>query len=102
MAAQPNAGPAVGAAAGANAPPVRHNSTQLYRAYEPPPHTDVTRPWQLLIVGRLLVAIVSIAVRSVCLPEVAGMNERGLGVRHQRRGAGWDHCQPWISRVLRD
>lgn len=80
---------------------VRLNTTQAHPAYEPS-HSNVTRPWQLLIVGLLLVAIVAVSVRSVCLPEVPGMNERALGVRHQRRGAGWDHCEPWTRRVLRD
>jgi hypothetical protein len=78
---------------------VRAHTTQTHPAYEPS-HSDVSRPWQLLIVGLLLVAIVAISVRSVCLPEVPGANERGLGVRHQRRGTTWDHCEPWIRRVL--
>ena len=78
---------------------VRAHTTQAPTAYEPT-HSDVSRPWQLLVVGLLLVAIVAISVRSVCLPEVPGANERGLGVRHQRRGTTWDHCEPWIRRVL--
>ena len=80
---------------------VRSHTTQAHPAYEPA-HSNVSRPWQLLIVGLLLVAILSISVRSVCLPEVPGANERGLGVRHERRGAAWYHCQPWIRRVLND
>ena len=79
---------------------VRAHTTQAHPAYEPS-HSNVSRPWQLLIAGLLLAAILSISVRSVCLPEVAGANERGLGVRHERRGATWDHCDPWIRRVVR-
>jgi hypothetical protein len=100
MAAQPNAGPGGVAAPGANPPAVRHNSTQLYRAYEPPPHADVTRPWRLLVAALLGVAVMAIAAHRVCLPEVAGANERAAGVRHERRGAVWYHCEPWIRRAL--
>ena len=42
---------------------VRAHTTQAHPAYEPS-HSDVSRPWQLLIVGLLLVAIVAISVRS--------------------------------------
>ncbi len=80
---------------------VRSHTTQVHPAYESP-HSNVSRPWQLLIAGLLLVAILSISVRSVCLSEVPGANERGLGVRHERRGATWYHCEPWIRRVLSD
>ena len=83
----------------ANTTGVRSHTTQAHPAYEAS-HSDVSRPWQLLIVGLLLAAVVSISLRSVCLPEVPGADERGLGVRHQRRGAAWDHCEPWIRRVL--
>ena len=78
---------------------VRSHTTQAHPAYEPA-NNNITRPWQLLIAGLLLVGVLSISVRSVCLPEVPGANERGLGVRHERRGAAWYHCQPWIRRVL--
>ena len=80
---------------------VRLHTTQAHPGYEAP-HSDVSRPWQLVVVGLLLVAVASISVRSVCLSEVPGANERGLGVRHERRGATWYHCEPWIRRVLRD
>jgi len=79
---------------------VRSHTTQAHPAYEPS-HSNVARPWQLLIAGLLLVAILSISVRSACLPEVPGANERGLGVRHEQRGATWDHCEPWIRRAVR-
>ena len=78
---------------------VRSHTTQTHTAYEPP-HSDVSRPWQVLIVALLLVAIAAVSVRSVCLPEVAGANERALGVRHEQRGAAWYHCEPWIEHVF--
>ena len=78
---------------------VRSHTTQAHPAYEPA-NNNISRPWQLLIAGLLLVGVLSISVRSVCLPEVPGANERGLGVRHERRAAAWYHCQPWIRRVL--
>jgi len=78
---------------------VRSHTTQAHAAYEPP-HTDVSRPWQLLVAALLVAALASVAVRSVCLPEVPGANESGFGVRHARHGATWYHCEPWIRRVL--
>ena len=78
---------------------VRSHTTQAHAPYEAA-NNNISRPWQLLIAGLLLVGVLSISVRSVCLPEVPGANERGLGVRHERRGAAWYHCQPWIRRVL--
>ena len=48
----------------------------------------------------MLTAVVSLSLRSVCVPEVAGANETGFGVRHEQRGTGGGHCEPWIRRVL--
>jgi hypothetical protein len=100
MPARPNAGSTTAAGAGANAPAVRHHTTQAHAAYDPP-NTDVARPWRLLVAGLLLVALVSLSVRSVCRPEVPGANEWGFGVRHEQRGQSWYHCEPWIRRALR-
>jgi len=97
MAAEPNARPAVVGSSGA--PAVRHHTTQTHRAYDAP-HTDVSRPWQFLVVALLAVAVTAFAARPVCLPEVAGANERAVGVRHERRGSAWYHCEPWIRRAL--
>ena len=36
----------------------------------------------------MLTAVVSLSLRSVCVPEVAGANETGFGVRHEQRGTG--------------
>ena len=38
----------------------------------------------------------------VCAQEVPGANEWMLGVRHEKIGKVWYHCEPWIRRVLRD
>lgn len=94
-ASQPNAELGGGAAA----PVLHHHTTQAVPTYDPP-HADVSRPWQLLVVALLTVAVLAVAVRPVCLPEVSGRNERAAGVRHERRGASWYHCEPWIRLVF--
>ena len=78
---------------------VRVHTTQVHPAHDRP-HSDISRPWQLLIAGLLLVGLAAVSVRPVCLPDMPGANERALGVRHERRGTTWYHCEPWISRVL--
>jgi len=78
---------------------VRH-TTRPHAAYEPPPHSGVTRPWRLLVLGLWLVALAAISLRPVCRPEVPGANERARGVRHEKRGKSWYHCEPWIQRAL--
>jgi hypothetical protein len=94
MAEQPNAKPAAPTAS-----TVRHHTTQSHPAYEAP-HSGVTRPWQLLVAALLTVAVTAVAAHPVCLPEVAGANERAVGVRHEKRGKVWYHCEPWIRRAL--
>ena len=78
---------------------VRSHTTQAHAAYEPT-HSDVSRPWLLLVAALLLVAVASLSVRPVCLPEVPGANESGFGVRHERHGSSWYHCAPWIRRAF--
>jgi hypothetical protein len=99
MTAQPNAEPAIAVGTGAKAPAIRHHTTQSHPAYEAP-HSGVTRPWQLLVAALLTVAVTAVAAHPVCLPEVAGANERAVGVRHEKRGKVWYHCEPWIRRAL--
>ena len=38
----------------------------------------------------------------LCAQEVPGANEWMRGVRHEKRGKVWYHCEPWIRQVLRD
>ena len=82
-----------------NASTVQHHTTQAHAAYEPP-HSDVSRPWALLIAGLLVTAVAGLAVHPVCLPEVPAANERAAGVRHEQHGTMWYHCEPWIRRAL--
>ena len=50
---------------------------------------------------RLVTALVSLSTVRVCTQEVSGANERMLGVRHEKVGNVWYHCEPWIRRALR-
>ena len=79
----------------------RHHTTQSQPAYEPP-NEGVARRWLLVIAGLLLTAGACLTVRPVCLPDVAGVVESGFGVRHEKHGAAWYHCEPWIRRALAD
>jgi len=78
-----------------------HHTTRPHLAYEPP-HDGVRRWWMLLVVGLVLTALAALVVRPICRPDVAGARENGPGVRHERRGALWYHCEPWIRRVFED
>jgi hypothetical protein len=53
-----------------------------------------------LVAALLAVAVTAVAAHPVCLPEVAGANERAVGVRHEQHGKVWYHCEPWIRRAL--
>ena len=86
-------------AVGLKNPSTVHHTTQAHAAYEAP-HSNVSRPWALLIVGLLATAVAAIAVHPVCLPEVRGANERAAGVRHEQHGTTWYHCEPWIRRAI--
>jgi len=82
--------------------PVRHPSiTQAMPAYEPE-HAGIRRGWQLVIAALFLLALGAVALRPVCRADAAGANESGFGVRHQQRGAGWLHCEPWVRRAFAD
>jgi hypothetical protein len=70
-------------------------------AYDPP-HNGVERPWLLLVLGLLVMALVSVALRPVCLIDVPGTPEPTSGVRHVKRDGTWYHCEPWIRRTLSD
>ena len=82
-----------------NAPGGPRHTTQPYPAYEPP-RSDVTRPWRILVLGLWFVALAAVLLRPVCRPEVPGAKEWARGVRHERRGKAWYHCEPWIRRAL--
>src|SRR5262245_14079628 len=47
-----------------------------------------------------LVALAALSARPVCRPEGPGDNEWRLGVRHERLGGSWQHCEPWIRHAL--
>ena len=79
-------------------PDSRH-TTQSFAAYDPP-STGVRQRWLLVVAGLLLTALVAISLRPVCLIDVPGADESAFGVRHERRGTTWYHCEPWIRRVL--
>ena len=81
-------------------PGTRHTTKQV-PAYEPPTNA-IARHWLVLVAGLLLTALLGVALRPVCLIDVAGADESAFGVRHQRRGTTWYHCEPWIRRVLVD
>jgi hypothetical protein len=76
------------------------HTTQSQPAYEPP-YEGIRVQWRLLIAALLLTAIAAVSLRQVCHPDVAGANESGMGVRHERHGTIWYHCEPWIHRALR-
>jgi len=78
---------------------IRHHTTQSHPAFEARSQ-GIGRGWLLITAGLMLTAVVSLSLRSVCVSEVAGANETGFGVRHEQRGTGWVHCEPWIRRVL--
>jgi len=82
-----------------NATSTRPQTTQSFPAYEP--HADISLAWRLVVAGLLLTGLVSLSSVRVCSQEVPGANESGLGVRHERRGKVWYHCEPWIRRALR-
>jgi hypothetical protein len=71
--------------------------TSVHAAYEPPTER-VRRRWQLVVAGLLLVALVAILMRPDCRIDAPGVNESRLGVRHEKRGDTWVHCEPWIRR----
>mgnify|MGYP003578678023 CR=1 FL=1 len=81
---------------------IRHHTTQTHPAYEPP-HDGVRRRWQLVVAALVVVALLALTVRPVCVPDGEGrVDEAGFGVRHERRGTTWYHCEPWIRHVTSD
>ena len=79
---------------------VRHSTnTQSVPAYQPE-HDGIRRGWLFVVAALFALALIAIMLRPVCWPDTAGANETGFGVRHQQRGAGWIHCEPWIRRAL--
>lgn len=84
-----------------NAASVRTHTPQVVSAYRELPET-ISPSWRLLVAGLLLTGLVSLSFVRVCAQEVPGANEWMRGVRHEKRGKVWYHCEPWIRRVLRD
>ena len=77
----------------------RRHTTQSFPAYEPPANSPL---WRLVAGGLIALALLAPLVRSVCAPETTtSVEESGMGVRHEQRGATWYHCEPWIQRALR-
>ena len=82
--------------------PVRHPSTtQALPAYEAE-HGGIRGGWRVVIAALFLVAPAVVVLRPVCRPDRVGADEWAFGVRHQKRGASWLHCEPWIRRVFAD
>ena len=77
-----------------------HQNTQSLPAYDPRDER-VGPAWRLVVAGLLLMAVASLSLKSVCRPDTPGAVETGFGVRHEKRGVRWFHCEPWIRRVLR-
>ena len=78
-----------------------HHTTRAHPAYES--HAEGIRPvWRLVVASLVLTALVAPALRPVCLPDVPGARESAFGVRHVKRYGQWYHCEPWISRAIRD
>ena len=84
-----------------NAASVRTHTPQVVSAYRELP-ARVSLPWRLLVAGLLLTGLVSLSSVRVCAQDVPGANEWMLGVRHEKIGKLWYHCEPWIRRALRD
>lgn len=82
-----------------NAASVRTHTPQVVSAYREPP-AGISLSWRLLVAGLLLTGLFSLSTVRVCVQEVPGANEWMLGVRHERRGRVWYHCEPWIRHVL--
>ena len=79
----------------------RPSNTQASQAYQPE-HAGVRGGWRLVIAALFLLAPAVVVLRPVCRPDRVGADEWAFGVRHQKHGAGWLHCEPWIRRVLAD
>ena len=78
---------------------VTRHTTRAHPAYEPRP-TGVRRSWLLVTAGLVLTAVLCLALRPVCEPDKAGVDEARFGVRHQQRGTQWYHCEPWLWRAV--
>lgn len=78
---------------------VRTHTPQVVSAYRERP-AGISLPWRLLVAGLLLTALVSLSTVRVCTQEAPGENEWMLGVRHEKVGKVWYHCEPWFRRVI--
>jgi len=80
-------------------PQLQHTVARPMPAYvaEPEP---VRRRWIVLAAALALTGLTSLSFRPVCERDVPGANETSFGIRHERRGTQWYHCEPWIRRVL--
>lgn len=80
-------------------PQLQHTLARPMPAYVPPSE-PVNRRWILLAAALAVTGLTSLSFRPVCEPDTAGANETSFGIRHERRGTVWYHCEPWIRRVL--
>lgn len=78
-----------------------HHTTRAHPAYEPRSE-GIRLGWRLVVASLMLTAVAAVALRPVCLLDVPGARESAVGVRHVKRGGQWYHCEPWISRAIRD
>ena len=81
-------------------PQLQHTVARPMPAYVPRSDQPVHRRWILLAAALVMTGLTSLSFRPVCEPDAPGANETGAGVRHERRGTAWYHCEPWIRRVL--
>ena len=78
-----------------------HHTTRAHGAYEPQ-NDGISPGWLGVVAALFLTALVAICFRPVCLIDVPGARESAFGVRHVTRAGQWYHCEPWISRAIRD
>ena len=80
-------------------PQLQHTIARPMPAYVPT-SAPLHRRWILLAAALVVTGLTSLSFRPVCERDVPGANETSFGVRHERRGTSWYHCEPWIRRVL--
>lgn len=80
---------------------ILHHTTRAHPAYEPR-HEGIRPGWLLVVACLFLTAFSAILFRPACVRDVPGARESAVGVRHVKRDGHWLHCEPWISRAIRD
>ena len=82
-------------------PGTLHHTTRAQPAYESRSE-GIRLEWRLVVACLMLTAVAALALHPVCLRDVPGARESAFGVRHVKRAGQWFHCEPWISRAIRD